>query len=44
MSGAGEHKTLFDGMVSLTTDARRWQDTGALGDTFGENQHIIESS
>lgn len=42
ISGAGEHKALFHGWSCITTHTRRWQDTGALGDTFGENQHIIK--
>lgn len=44
MSGGWRSQSAVDGMVCITTHMRRLQDSGAVVDTFGEDQRRVEST
>lgn len=44
MSGVWRSQSAVDGMVWITTHTRRWQDSGAVLDTFGEDTRRVEST
>lgn len=44
MSGGWRSQSAVDGMINITTHMRRLQDSGAVVDTFGDDQRRVEST